>query len=87
MEGRAHILSILGALSVQGSVMSVLAPRGVTQACGSSGLVGIGIGPESAWLDKKGGRGDMGHTTVRGSPVSISVLRPERQHLQRDEEL
>lgn len=55
VEGRAHILSILGALSVQGSVMSVLAPRGVTQACGSSGLVGIGIGPESAWLDKKGG--------------------------------
>lgn len=29
----------------------------------------------------------MGPTTARGSPVSISVLRPERQHLQRDEEL
>lgn len=34
--------------------MSVLAPRGVTQARGSSGLVGLGMGPESAWLDKEG---------------------------------
>lgn len=55
VEGSAHIPSILRALSVQGSVMSTLAPRGVTQACGSSGLVGIGMGPESAWLGKKGG--------------------------------
>lgn len=46
--GMAHIPSILRGLSVQGSVMSMLAPRGVTQACGSSGLVGIGMGPESA---------------------------------------
>lgn len=55
VEGRAHILSILGVLSVQGSVMSVPAPRGVTQACGLSGLVGIGMEPESAWLDKQRG--------------------------------
>lgn len=55
VEGTAHIPSILRALSVQGSVMSMLAPRGVTQACGLSGLVRIGMGPESAWLGKKGG--------------------------------
>lgn len=35
VEGTAYIPSILRALSVQGSVMSMLAPRGVTQACGS----------------------------------------------------
>lgn len=72
MEGRAHILSILGALSVQGSVMSVLAPRGVTQACGSSGLVGIGIGPESAWLDKKGG-GETWGTQLREGLLCLLV--------------
>lgn len=74
MEGTAHIPSILGALSVQGSVMSMLAPRGVTQACGSSGLVRIGMGPESAGLGKKGGGGEMGPTGVRGSSVSLGML-------------
>lgn len=56
MEGSAHIPSILGALSVQGSVMGRLAPRGVTQARGSLEWSGRDRnGPESAWPGKKGG--------------------------------
>lgn len=75
MEKRAHILSILGALSVHGSVMSVPAPRGVTQACGSSGLVGIGAGPESAWAGQGGG-GEKWVSQVPGGLV-CAVTRTE----------
>lgn len=58
--------------------MSMLAPRGVTQACG---LPGIGMGPESAWQDKSGGGEKRAHRYQRPSHVHQCVTHRTRHLL------